>query len=98
MANRTFWITLAFLLIALVGDAWAFFIAHGDTYLRFARDTVIGACIFVTVAGPFIMRAAWKDIFATKSALEKFVTWQKKNVRSVIKTGSDDVGAGAIGQ
>lgn len=87
MANRTFWIALAVFLTALVGDAWAFFIAHGDTYLRFARDTVIGACIFATVLGPFIMRAASKDISATKSALEKFVTWQEKKVRSAIKTG-----------
>jgi len=98
MANRIFWMTLAFLLIALVGDAWAFFIAHGDTYLRFARDTVIGACIFVTVFGPFIMRAAWKDSLATKSALEKFVTWQEKNVQSVIKTRSDDARARAVGR
>ncbi|HMI96228.1 MAG TPA: hypothetical protein VK479_06915 [Micropepsaceae bacterium] len=75
MASRTFWITLALFLIALVGDAWAFFIAHGDGYLRFARDSVIGACILATVGGPFVIRAAWKDIRATESALEKFVKW-----------------------
>jgi hypothetical protein len=40
IANRTFWIMLALFLIALVGDSWAFFIAHGDTYLKLARDTV----------------------------------------------------------
>jgi hypothetical protein len=98
IANRTFWITLTCFLIALIGDAWAFFIAHGDTYLRLFRDTVIGACILATVLGPFIMRAAWKDILATKTTLEKFVNWQKKNVQSVIKTDPDDAGAHAVGR
>lgn len=78
IANRTFWITLALFLAAVVGDLWAFFIVHGDNYLRLARDTVIGVCILATAGGPFVIRAAWKDILATKSALEKFVGWQKQ--------------------
>jgi hypothetical protein len=85
MASYTFRISLALFLIALVGDAWAFFIDHGDGYLKFARDAVIGACILATVGGPFVIRAAWKDIWATESALEKFVTLQKKT-SDVIKT------------
>ena len=78
MANRTFWVTLALFAVALVGDLWAFLIVHGDNYLRLARDTVIGICILASVGGPFVIRAAWKDISATKSALEKFVRWQKQ--------------------
>jgi cation transport ATPase len=78
MASRTFWITLALFVIALAGDAWAFFIAHGDTYMRLARDTVIGACIVATIGGPFVIRAAWKDIWAAEAALQKFVGWHNK--------------------
>lgn len=77
IANRTFWLTLALFLVALVGDLWAFFIVHGDNYLRLARDTAIGICILASIGGPFLIHAAWKDISATESALEKFVRWQK---------------------
>ena len=78
IANRTFWLALALFSVALVGDLWAFLIVHGDNYLRLARDTAIGICIIATVSGPFLIRAAWKDISATESTLEKFVRWQKQ--------------------
>ena len=81
-------------------------LVSGETVLYRARlhwivmlwHAVIGACIFVTVFGPFIMRAAWKDLLATKSALDKFFTWQEKNGQSVIRTGSDDATARAVRQ